>query len=91
MAKNFEEMIKDVLEIEDIDQIQFKRIEISPDKIIYFAFHENQKMMFGKLTSGTIEPLCFILKTGDEYHYCPLNKNKFDKEIVKEFVDKYKY
>ena len=91
MADNFEEIIKDVFEIEDIDQIQFKRIEISADKIIYFAFHENQKMMLGKLTPGTIEPLCFILKMGDEYHYCPLNKNKFDKEIVKEFVDQYKY
>ena len=86
MAENFEEMIKFIFETEEIDEIKFKKIVISEDKIIYFAFRGSQKMMFGKLTSGTIEPLCFILKTGDEYHYCPLNKNKFDKEIVKEFV-----
>ncbi len=89
MAENFKEMIEDIFEIENIDQIQFKSIDISPDKIIYFAFRESQKIMFGKLTSATVEPLCFILKMGGEYYYCPLNKNKFDKNIVKEFVATY--
>ncbi|WP_407416185.1 hypothetical protein [Methanobrevibacter sp.] len=89
MADNFEEMINDIFEIKTIDQIQFKSIDISEDKTIYFAFHESQKIMFGKLTSGTVQPLCFILKMGDEYHYCPLNKKKFDKGIVKQFVDTY--
>ena len=82
-------MIKDIFEIKDIDQIQFKSIEISPDKTIYFAFHEIQRIMFGKLTSGMIEPLCFIIKMGEEYYYCPLNKKEFDRNIVKEFVEKY--
>ncbi|WP_407431582.1 hypothetical protein [Methanobrevibacter sp.] len=91
MAENFEEMIKFIFEIEEIDEIKFKKIEISEDKIIFFAFRGSQKMMLGKLTSGTIEPLCFILKMGGEYHYCPLNKNKFDEEIVKKFVAQYKY
>ena len=83
---NFENTIKYVFEIEDINEVLFKRIEISPDKIIYFAFRENQKIMLGKLTSGTMEPLCFILKIEDEYYYCPLNKNRFDESIVKKFV-----
>lgn len=89
MADNFEEMINDIFEIENIDNIIFESIKISQDKTIYFAFRLSQKMMFGKLTSATAKPLCFILKMDDEYHYCPLNKNKFDKNIVKEFVATY--
>lgn len=89
MADNFEEMINDIFEIESIDLIVFKPIEISEDKIVYFAFRESQKIMFGKLTSVTVDPICFILKMGDEYHYCPLNKNKFDENIIREFVDAY--
>lgn len=69
-----------------IDEILFKSIEISPDKTIYFAFQESQKILFNRLTSLTIEPICFILKIDDEYHYCPLNNKKFNENIVKEFV-----
>lgn len=70
----------------NIDEIIFKSIEISPDKTIYFAFQESQKILFNRLTSLTIEPICFILRIDDEYHYCPLNNKKFDENIVKEFV-----
>lgn len=87
MADTFEDAIKDIFEIENIDNILFKSIEIDSDKTIYFAIRKSQKLMFKKLTSMTLEPLCFILKMDDEYHYCPLNKNKFDENIVKEFVD----
>lgn len=79
--------MKDMFGMENIDEILFKSIEISPDKIIYFAFKESQKILLNKLTSLTIEPVCFILKIDDEYHYCPLNKKEFDENIVKEFVE----
>ena len=79
------EMIDDMLNIENIDEIRFKKIEINPDKIIYFIFHENQKIVQGKLTSGSIEPEAFILKMDEEYYYCPLNDKKFDENLVKEF------
>ena len=79
------EMIDDMLNIENIDEIRFKKIEINPDKVIYFIFHENQKIVQGKLTSGSIEPEAFILRMDEEYYYCPLNDKKFDENLVKEF------
>ena len=47
--------------------------------------------MFGNLVSTTFDPVAFILKINDEYHYCPLNNEKFDENIVKEFVEKTDY
>ena len=79
------EMIDGMLNIENIDAIRFKKIEINPDKVIYFIFHENQKIVQGKLTSGSIEPEAFILRMDEEYYYCPLNDKKFDENLVKEF------
>ena len=81
------EMIDDMLNIENIDEIRFKKIEINPDKVIYFIFHENQKIVQGKLTSGSIEPEAFILRMDEEYYYCPLNDKKFDENLVKEFAN----
>lgn len=78
-------MLDNLLKIENIDEIRFKKIEISPSKIIYFIFHENEKIFDGELTSASIEPEAFILKTDDEYHYYPLNDKKFDENLVKEF------
>ena len=78
-------MIDDMFNIENIDEIRFKKIEINPYKVIYFIFHENQKIVQGKLTSGSIEPEAFILKMDEEYYYCPLNDKKFDENLVKEF------
>lgn len=83
---NLENLMKYMFGQKSIDEILFKSIEISPDKTIYFAFQESQKILFNRLTSLTIEPICFILKIDDEYHYCPLNNKKFNENIVKEFV-----
>lgn len=83
---NLENLMKDFFEMESIDEIRFKSIEISPNKTIYFAFQESQKILFNKLTSVSLEPVCFILKIDEEYHYCPLNDKEFDENIVKEFV-----
>ena len=85
---NFKEDIKSIFKIEESDEIRFKSIEISPDKTIYFAVCESQKKMFGKLTSATLEPKAFILKMGDEYHYCSLNNEKPDENITEEFLKK---
>ena len=85
---NFKEDIKSIFEIEEIDEIKFKTIEISPDNTIYFAVCESEKRMFGKISSATLEPEAFILKMGDEYHYCSLNDKKLDKNIVLEFLEK---
>ena len=64
---NFEKAINDIFEIENIDEILFKSIEINPNKTIYFAFRESQKIMLGKLTSVDLKPVCFILKINKEY------------------------
>ena len=85
---NFKEDIKSIFEIEEINKIKFKTIEISPDKTIYFAVCESEKRMFGKISSATLEPKAFILKMGDEYNYCSLNDKKLDKNIVIEFLEK---
>ena len=86
---NFEDDIKSILEIEEIDETKFKSIEISPDKTIYFAVRESQKNMLGKLTSTTLEPVALILKENDEYRYHTLNDEKFDENIVRKFVKEY--
>lgn len=84
---NLEDLFYNILEIEDIDEILFKEIEINPDKIIYFAFRESQKIIRGKLSSATIKPVGFILKMGGQYYYCPLDKKGINEEIIKEFVN----
>ena len=45
---NFENLIKNMLEMESFDEIRFKSIKISPDKTIYFAFKESQKIIYNK-------------------------------------------
>lgn len=79
------EMINDIFNIENIDEIRFKTIEINPHKIIYFIFHENCKIVDGRLISGSVEPKAFILKMDEEYYYCPLDDEKFDENLVKKF------
>lgn len=86
---NLENLMKDIFKMEIIDEILFKKIRISPNKTIYFAFKESQKIFQNRLTSASLEPICFILKIDEEYHYCPLNDNEFDENIVKEFVAKF--
>ena len=86
---NFEKAINDIIEIENIDEILFKSIEINPNKTIYFAFRESQKIMLGKLTSVDLKPVCFILKINKEYYWCPLNDEEFDEETVKKFALKF--
>lgn len=87
--ETLEDDLKYIFEIEENDEIKFKSIEIASDEIIYFAVRESQKMMLGNLASVTLDPVAFILKINDEYHYCPLNGEKFDENIVKEFVNNY--
>lgn len=86
---NFEKAINDIFEIENIDEILFKSIEINPNKTIYFAFRESQKITLGKLTSVDLKPVCFILKINKEYYWCPLNDEEFDEETVKKFALKF--
>lgn len=83
-------LLDEIFEIENIDQNYFKEMKISSDKVIYLIFHERQKIINDKLTSGSIWPIGFILKMGNEYYYCPLNDDEFDENIVKEFVEKIK-
>jgi len=86
---NFEKAINDIFEIESINETLFKSIKISPDKTIYFAFRESQKIMFERLTSVDLKPVCFILKINKEYYWCPLNDEEFDEETVKKFALKF--
>ena len=46
---NFEKIIDDIFNIGNIGKIQFKRIEINPNKTIYFIFHKNYKIPDYKL------------------------------------------
>lgn len=84
---NINDLMTDMLKMETIDEIRFKSIKISSNKTIYFTFKESQKILLNKLTSVSLEPICFILKIDEEYHYCPLNEDKFDEDIIKKFVE----
>ena len=86
MVDIFEKAINDIFKIESIDEILFKSIEISEGKTACFAFRLSQKIMFGELTSCTMDPICFILEMNGEYYYCPLNGNDFDESVVKKFA-----
>ena len=81
------DLMTDMLKMETIDEIRFKSIKISSNKTIYFTFKESQKILLNKLISVSLEPICFILKIDEEYHYCPLNEDKFDESIIKKFVE----
>ena len=81
------DLMTDMLKMETIDEIRFKSIKISSNKTIYFTFKESKKILLNKLTSVSLEPICFILKIDEEYHYCPLNEDKFDESIIKKFVE----
>lgn len=84
---NINDLMTDMLKMETIDEIRFKSIKIGSNKTIYFTFKESQKILLNKLISFSLEPICFILKIDDEYHYCPLNEDKFDEDIIKKFVE----
>ena len=84
---NINDLMSDMLKMETIDEIRFKSVKISSNKTIYFTFKESQKILLNKLTSISLEPVCFILKIDEEYHYCPLNEDKFDESIIKKFVE----
>ncbi len=84
---NINDLMTDMLKMETIDEIRFKSIKICSNKTIYFTFKESQKILLNKLISFSLEPICFILKIDDEYHYCPLNEDKFDEDIIKKFVE----
>ena len=84
---NINDLMTDMLKMETIDEIRFKSIKIGSNKTIYFTFKESQKILLNKMTSFSLEPICFILKIDDEYHYCPLNEDKFDEDIIKKFVE----
>ena len=84
---NINDLMTDMLKMETIDEIRFKSIKIGSNKTIYFTFKESQKILLNKLISFSLEPICFILKIADEYHYCPLNEDKFDENIIKKFVE----
>lgn len=83
---NFSDDIKSILEIEENNKVKFRTIEISSDKTAYLAVRESEKIMFGKLTSLSLEPVALIIKEKDEYRYHGLNDEKFDENIVREFV-----
>lgn len=86
---NFKKAINDIFEIESINETLFKSIKISPDKTIYFAFRESQKIMFERLTSVDLTPICFILKMEGQYYWCPLNNEEMDEKIIEEFSLKF--
>lgn len=85
----FEEAMNDIFEIEYIDKTIFKSIKINPDKTIYFAFRESQRIMLEKLTSVDLTPICFILEMDGQYYYCPLNDEEIDQKVIKKFVLKF--
>lgn len=78
-----------IAEIENIKEIRIKEIEINPDKVIYFAFKESQKIVRGQVTSGSIKPIGFILKMGGEYYYCPLDKKEMNKKVIRKFCEEF--
>lgn len=84
---NINDLMTDMLKMETIDEIRFKSIKIGSNKTIYFTFKESQKILLNKLISFSLEPICFILKIDHEYHYCHLNEDKFDEDIIKKFVE----
>lgn len=86
---DFKELFDEVFEIISIDENHYKKIEISPDKTIYFIFHENQKIIMGNVTSASIEPVGFILKMGGQYYYCALNEEKLNEKIFREFIERF--
>ena len=85
---NLNNTLHQIFKVENTDEILFKKVEITNDKIIFFAFKKIQVIVRGKLSSASIEPVGFILKMDDEYHYCQLNDDKIDEKVINEFLNR---
>lgn len=78
---NFREFLK----IENVDETRVKSIEINEHKTAHFIFHENQRIIKGKVTSASIKPEAMILEVDDEYYYYPINSHQINKRAVENF------
>ena len=75
----------EIFEIENIDETRVKSIEINEHKTAHFIFHENQKIIKGKITSASINPEAMILEVNDEYYYYPIKNNQINENIIEKF------
>lgn len=81
----FKKILDELLEVEDIHEILFKKIKITDDKIIYFILDESQKIIKNKLTNASLTPIGFIMLLNNEYYYVSFNDTPFSKNIEDAF------
>ena len=86
---NLKNVLDYIIDSDKIKENQFKEIELTPDKTIYFISKNTTIIIKGKISSKTVKPKGFILKMGDEYYYSPLDNKILEKSIIKEFVEKF--
>lgn len=80
-----DEIFKNLLEIEEIKNIEFKKITAG-EWIFYFVFSKQESIIQDCLTSAEIIPLGIIYKSNKEYYFAPLSENYDLSEIIKNFA-----
>ena len=85
----FEELRNKLFEIKKIHNTQFKKVELTSMRTIYFIFQDQINIINGHVTSGSITPVGFILEADSEFYYCNLNGEKMDENIIKKFVEEF--
>ena len=84
----FEDLLRNVLEIKTIKEIEFKKIRIA-DKTLYFIYESLCMVKDSNIISYALNPVAFIMETCENFYYYSLNGEKMDKDIIKKFVSEF--
>ncbi len=84
----FEDFLKDVLNIKTLKEMEFKKIRIA-DKTIYFIYRNKCRIRNNSLISYDLSPVSFIMEIGGDFYYYNLNGEKMDENIIRKFVDEF--
>ena len=78
-----EDLIKDFLPIEEITEINFKKV-----CGFYFAYKITDTILKNHISSIQIAPIAIIYEENDEIYLAPLDEENKIEEIVQNFVEK---
>ena len=81
--KDVNDIAKHFLDIEEIEEINFKKIYG-----LYFASKTTYTFINSEISSSQIIPVAIIYEENDEFYLAPLHDEDEIEEIVKNFVEK---
>lgn len=83
MDSNIKKLVEDFMEIEQIDEYQFREIYG-----FTFVFKKKSLLFNNQISSSEIKPIAIIYEEKGEYYLAPIDVVDEIEEVVKEFVRK---